>query len=199
MKSFDIEAKLEMVRQELKGTFSRYVNEFCGPRGLQKSNLTRTELKGLRSLRKRMKEGELVIMPTDKTGQFAIMSRDTYLTCGQKHTNGDPKVGWEDLKGAQSELNGHTSMMVKIFGIGKAWNHTSRVRETMLGESLATCPLSLLYKDHKGWSKEMRTCPPTRPVAGGHIGMNLHLSEVVSDIVEPLVGKIQGGQRKYKH
>ena len=37
------------------------------------------------------------------------------------------------------------------------------------------------------------TLPPTRHVAGGHRGMNLHLSEVVSDILEPLVGTIEEG------
>ena len=85
-------------------------------------------------------------------------------------------------------------MMIKIFGIGKSWNHTSRVRESLLGDALATCPLSLLYKDRKGWTSDMGTCPPTRAVAGGHLGMNLHLSEVVSDLVEPLVDKYVGGR-----
>ena len=85
-------------------------------------------------------------------------------------------------------------MLIKIFSIGEAWKHTSRVRETMLGESTATCPLSLLYKDHKGWTMNKGTCPPTRPVAGGHLGMNIHLSEVISDLVEPLVDKYVGGR-----
>ena len=84
--------------------------------------------------------------------------------------------------------------MIKIFSFGKAWDHTHRLRESMLGEAMATCPLSLLYKDHKGWSNEMGTLPPTRPVVGGHMGMNLHLSEVVSDLVEPLVDKYLNGR-----
>ena len=35
--------------------------------------------------------------------------------------------------------------------------------------------------------------PPTRHVAGGHVGMNLYLSEIVSDIVEPLAEGVVGG------
>ena len=194
MREFEVEAKLEMFRQETRGTMTMYMREACGPRGLQKSNLTRGEIKGLRSLRKRIKEGELVVMPTDKTGLFAIMTRETYTECGMKHTRGDTEVDWGDIKTSQNEINGHTSMLIKIFSIGEDWKHTSRIRESMLGESMATCPLTLLYKDHKGWTSEMRTCPPTRPVAGGHLGMNLHLSEVVSDLVEPLVDKYEGGR-----
>ena len=195
MRGFETEAKLEMMRQELRGVFSKYTNEKCGSGGLQKSNLSRGEIKGLKSLKKRVKEGELTILPTDKTGLFAVMSRETYQECGLKHTVKDREIGWEDLKQAQSEINGHTSMVIKIFDIGRAWEHTSRIRETMLGETLATCPLSLLYKDHKGWTKDLGTVPPTRPVAGGHLGMNLHLSEVISDLVEPLVDKHKGGRK----
>ena len=194
MRGFEEEAKLEMLRQRLRGVFGQYVREKCGPRGLQKSNLTREEILGLKSLKKRFKEGEIVILPTDKTGLFTVMSRETYLECGKSHTKGDEHIGWEDLKLAQSEINGHTSMIIKIFSIGRSWEHTHRVRESMLGDSMATCPLSLLYKDHKGWSSNMSTCPPTRPVAGGHMGMNLHLSEVISDLVEPLVDMYVGGR-----
>ena len=194
MRGFDEEAKLEVLRQETRGVVGQYMRENCGPNGVQKTNLTRGEVRGLRSLRKRIKEGELVVLPTDKTGLFAVMSRSTYTECGMKHVKGYTEVGWDDLKVAQSELNGHTSMMIKIFGIGEAWNHTSRVRETMLGESMTTCPLTLQYKDHKGWTREMGTIPPTRPVVGGPLGMNLYLSEIVSDLVEPLVDRYKGGK-----
>ena len=103
-------------------------------------------------------------------------------------------MDWEDLKLAQGELNGHTSMMIKIFSKGEVWEHTHRIRESMLGEAMATCRLSLLYKDHEGWASHMGTCPPTRPVISGNMGMNIHLSEVVSDLIEPLVDKFMGGR-----
>ena len=63
-----------------------------------------------------------------------------------------------------------------------------------MGEGLSTCPLSLLFKDHKGWSPTSGTGPPTRPVVGGHLGINLHISEIVSDIVDPVVTTYVGGR-----
>ena len=77
MRSFDEEAKLEMMRQDLRGVYGQYMREKCGPRGLQNSNLTMREIKGLKSLKKRVKEGEIVILPTDKTGLSTVMSRET--------------------------------------------------------------------------------------------------------------------------
>ena len=63
----------------------------------------------------------------------------------------------------------------------------------MLGEGLSVCPLSLLYKDHKRWNCDKGGNPQTRPVAGGHLGMNLHISVIISEIVEPLVYTFDGG------
>ena len=85
-------------------------------------------------------------------------------------------------------------MLVKFFKMGAYWDHGSRIRETTMGEGLSTCPLSLLFKDHKGWSAESGTVPPTRPVVGGHLGINLHISEIVSDILDPLVSTYIGGR-----
>ena len=140
-----------------------------------------------------MKDGEIVVIPSDKTGNLCVMTRCTYEKAGMKHVKNDLEVGMEELKMAQSEINGHVAMCIKMFKIGKGWGHTDRVRETMLGEGVAVCPVSLLFKDHKGWKNGSTSVPPTRHVAGGHRGMNLHLSEVLSDILEPLVGTIQEG------
>ena len=97
------------------------------------------------------------------------------------------------LRTNQRELNGHTCMLKKIFKIGRGWDHESRVRETMLGEALEVCPVHLLYKDHKGWTRDKGGVPPTRHMAGGYRGMNLHISEIISDILEPMVGRVTEG------
>ena len=58
---------------------------------------------------------------------------------------------------------------------------------------MQACPVHLLYKDHKGWTRDKGGVPPTRYVAGGNKGMNLHISEVISDILEPMIGRVTGG------
>ena len=63
----------------------------------------------------------------------------------------------------------------------------------MINNSLSVSPLYLLFKDHKNWSWALGTVPPTRPVAAGNRGQNQHMSEVVSDFVEPVVDSFEGG------
>ena len=193
VKNFDLEARLEMFRTECMGTFKQFMSENCGKYGKQKSNLTKAQLKGLKSLKTRIENAEIVVLPTDKTGNFAIMTCETYLKSGMKHTRGDIEVGWECLEEAQREVNGHVSMLLKIFHMGEYWNHEDRIRETMLSNGMTVCPISLLYKDHKGWTNKDNSIPPTRHVAGGHVGLNLYLSEVVSEISEPMVGTLKDG------
>ena len=192
--SFDTEAKIETLRTEVMAEFRKFRDEKCGKGGKLPSNLTKNQQKGLKSLLKRVKDGEIVIVPTDKTGRFTVMSRRAYEEAGMVHVKGDTKVDWGDLKEAQTRLNGHVAMMIKTFRIGKAWEHDDRIRETMMNKGMTVCPLSLLFKDHKGWSRTSGKPPPTRQVAGGHMGMNLHLSEIISDILEPIVENIPGGE-----
>ena len=167
VKNFEIEAKLEMLRIELMGEFRQFVSEKCGKNGRQPSNLTKAQLNGLKTLKARIENAELVVIPTDKTGNFAVLTRETYEMAGLKHTRGDEEVGWCELDKAQKEVNRNVAMILKIFRVGKYWDHVDRIRETMLGEGMTVCPVSLLYKDHKGWSNGQESIPPTRHVAGG--------------------------------
>ena len=107
------------------------------------------------------------------------MSCDSYKRAGLKHTLSDKVMTWDDIWESQKELNGHVCMLVKVFKIGSAWDHGPRIRETIMGENVSIRPMSLLFKDHKGWSPSSGTAPPTRPVVGGHLGIHMHISELV--------------------
>ena len=48
-------------------------------------NLTPGERRGLKSLKKRVNEGEIIVCQTDKSGRFCVLTRDQYLEAGQAH------------------------------------------------------------------------------------------------------------------
>ena len=152
--------------------------------------MSQPEQAGLKSIQKRVANNEVVILPTDKSGRFAIMSMETYIEAGRAHIKDDIEVGVEEKKENQKLLNGAVSMLLKIFRVGKDCKHESRWRESMLSSSLESCPLWLLYKDHKNWTSSKGGAPPTRPVMGGNTGMNTHLSEILSWLLEPLANSM---------
>ena len=74
---------------ESLAVFKNFMEQNCKKNGSQKSNLSRSQLKGLASLKTRIKNAEIVVVPTDKTGNFTIMSRSSYLEAGLEHVRGD--------------------------------------------------------------------------------------------------------------
>ena len=85
--------------------------------------------------------GEIVILPTDKSGRFAMMSMQTYIAAGMVHVKDDQEVGVAEMQANQSKINGAVSMLLKIFRIGTDCKHESRWRESTLNKSLESCPL----------------------------------------------------------
>ena len=83
-------------------------------------------------------------------------------------------------------------MIIKFCRVGKSWGHEDRARKTMINHSLILCPMYLTYKDHKGRKEDDNSPPPARPIAGGNTGMNLHLSEALSEMIEPLADISEG-------
>ena len=116
------EAGLEVLRQEWREAYRGFIREKCNNKREQESNLTKEEREGLASLRKRIKEGDVIIVPTDKSGRFSIMDLETYTQAGLKHANKDEVITIDQIRENQHELNGHVSMILKIFRVGGTWD-----------------------------------------------------------------------------
>ena len=87
------------------------------------ASLTKDEIEGLKTIRLRLVNGELVVLPTDKSGRFALMTMATYIKAGEIHIKEDKEMTVNDLKKNQKHLNGHVSMIMKVFGAGASWEH----------------------------------------------------------------------------
>ena len=48
-----------------------------------KDNLSMGEKRGLKSLRKRVADGEIVVCQTDKSGMFCVLPREQYMEAGE--------------------------------------------------------------------------------------------------------------------
>ena len=89
--------------------------------------MTRSELAGLKSLKKRVQNNELVITETDKSRRFCVMKYDQYFNAGHKHTKNDMIVTDEQVKSLQKVVNEHTVWLRKIFKMGASWGQEERL------------------------------------------------------------------------
>ena len=147
----------------------------------------------MKSLKSRVQSGELVLTETDKSKRFCLLTKSQYESLGAKHIMKDEEITPIQLSKLQRVVNMHSEWLAMIFNVGENWNQNDRVSSSMQDWSESVAPLYLLIKDHKGWSEETGTPPPSRPVCSGNRGFNKHLSELVSLILEPLSHAMEGG------
>ena len=65
------------------------------------SNLSKSEVAGMLSLQERVKRKEIIITETDKSGKFAVLNYDQYLSSGLKHTKNDCEIDWNEVNGSR--------------------------------------------------------------------------------------------------
>ena len=156
-------------------------------------NLSVEEVKALKSLKDKVKEGEIVVCPTDKSSRFAVLTKQQYLESGKTHTNKDKEVGWKEVRYMQTQINGHVWWISHILGYGNKID-PSRMLRNLQNHSLEVPEMNLLVKDHKTWCQESNSPVPSRPVVSGNKGVNTHLSEILSEFLEPLILELGGGE-----
>ena len=156
-------------------------------------NLSKTEREGMISLKKRIKDNDIMIIPTDKSGRFSVMTHKQYLDAGRVHTDKDIPIGWDDVRYLKNQTNSHMWWLTKIWSYSK---HTDpeRMLNNLTVSGLDLPEMSLLTKDHKSWSWDSNKPVPTRPVMSGNCCINTHLSELISEVVEPLVLEYDGAE-----
>ena len=82
------------------------------------SNLSKNELQGLNSLRKKVSNGSLVVATTDKSKRFALLTRDQYLASGKAHTEKDIEISQSQVKRIQNCVNDHSKWLAEITNCG---------------------------------------------------------------------------------
>ena len=90
-------------------------------------DLTEDEKDGLRSLQKRMKEQEIIIMNTEKSGKLCIISREVYMKIGEEHTKKDKEIDRREIIEKEKQLIDHVFFWAKMWGSGEAHKQRDRI------------------------------------------------------------------------
>ena len=179
----DEESKLEVRKRIQKETFEKFRRENTNKRGEQKSNLTPEEKVGLKSLQKRIKSEEIIVLKTDKSGRFIVTTPEKYVEMGREHTKKDTEIEWNKVKEMERRVQQHTGAWEQIWRSGEDHNHQDRIIRSRATRSGHQANLTLLYKDHKTGDK-------TRPVASGNESYNQGLSNAISEVMESVARAI---------
>ena len=157
------------------------------------SNLTASERKGLKSLKSRIESGEISIAQTDKSSRLAIMTRKQFLEAGLVHTRKGKEISWKEVRYFQNQTNENVWWFSEIMGFSEK-KDKNRMKENLIDHGLEVPQMKILVKDHKEWQPDSGKEIPTRPVVDGGGGYNTHLSELLSQILEPIALEMTGAE-----
>ena len=136
------------------------------------------ELDGLHSVKKRVREKEILIFHTDKSKKFAVETPGSYIESMQPHLDNKTEIDRKFVSKTVTKLNDVNKSLVKILGIGASSGQTKRAVNNVLTFPETELPvLNGLTKDHKSGNTK-------RPVVNGNLGPISASSDLASDILE---------------
>ena len=176
------EIVIASMKQEIDAVTREFIAEKCDSRGNQHDQGHDKETRDrLISLASRVKNGEILVQQTDKSGKLAITTKEEYVASLQPHVISDKVITLEEKNETEKILNGHSIQLTRILRMGESHRHEPRVRQAVTNKFCHVPVLSGLLKDHK--EVPPGAAPPVRPVAGADEANNAQLSQMLAGIV----------------
>ena len=141
--------------------------------------------RGITSLSERS-NGELVVFQTDKSGRLSVDSGPNFRDKMQPHIDCGSEVDFEFVEDTEGDLNARAVSWARIIGLGTRWHQEDRVKQAMISTSSSAPFLYGVPKDHKV-SDDPNEEPPLRPVCGANCGPGMRLSNLLSEVINPMV------------
>ena len=82
-----------------------WMDSHCDSKGNQLINNNSAAMRAaIKKLKSRIDSGNMIVVPTDKSGKFAAMSLQTYIDMGEVHTRADKTITESELAELQKNL-----------------------------------------------------------------------------------------------
>ena len=105
------EIHLKILKEEMMDEVKEYIANKCDNKGnIKKTNLTKTEERGLKECLKQNKNEEHVYYMTDKSRTMSVDTPENYIKAMEKHISGDRHITDDELKEIEKKMNGHAIM-----------------------------------------------------------------------------------------
>lgn len=144
-------------------------------------NLTLPQMNGLKKIRKRIADNEIVVYTSDKSGKFTVDTKENYIRAMSPHTADMVPMTEGGVKKIESESNALAKIWVEMVGLGAGTGKSERINGNVSNKMTTAAPLYGLRKDHKVVEEGREH--PMRPVCGAVAGPNSVISDLVADFI----------------
>ena len=174
---------MEISLQNLKENLIHTVKQYSQLHKRNKdSNLEKEERDGLKAIIKRVKDEEIVVFETDKSGRFSVDTRNNYNESAMPHVERDQIIDVKEHDDIEKKINAHSVMWVRMLCAGEGTGQEERIRNNMVSHCNPIAPLYTLRKDHKS-NIDPVAGPPSRPVCNTKGALAEKMAFLISKIV----------------
>ena len=98
-------------------------------------NLTEKQKRGIKSLKRKQKEGEIVIFQTDKSGKLAADTPDNYTEAARPHIEKDMIVTQKEYEDVEKLINACSLFWMRMLRVGEEIRDQKRYKRSMKTEN----------------------------------------------------------------
>ena len=184
MENKEEEIRLQSLKIELTGIIEQYAKE----KETEMENLSAEQKRGLKSLRKKQKDEQIVIFQTDKSGKMSIDTPENYIEAARPHIEKDTIITEKEYEDIEKLVNAHSAFWVNMLKVGEKSGDTERYKSSMKTENSKASTLYMYRKDHKP-HEDREKGPPVRPLCDVSDSYGHKLSYFVSNILKEVTDK----------
>ena len=187
------EIKRNNLKEELRKVVIEYRKKHCDKFGnVIENNLTKTQLKEIKSLKSRLKNEGLACGETDKTGKLTLDTLENISKKMNKHISDDKVIDEKGVKRLENKLNRHMEFWSRILKLGERTKQFRRIKGNVVRKDNQIPVLRGTSKDHKEALDKM-IGPDFRPIMGAMVGPNVGISDIGSLIVRKIAENADKG------
>ena len=188
-RSNEVEAGLQAFSAEMIEIARKYIRQNVDKAGnVKESNMTEKQVAGLKDIETLMKDKNLIMTKTDKSGRQCVLTEDEYIQMGEQHVERDEEKTRKDVEKNEDILNCHAQQFCRLLGVCDGENCARRLKSAIINQNTLPPSLYFTVKDHKPLVPGAPL--PARPVCGavrahnGQLGfMLVKVLDAVSDIL----------------
>ena len=191
--SLSQETAMSSMKEKMLQKVKEYVRTKCDERGFPQSNLSKEERSGMKEIKNKIDQKELVCFKTDKSGKLTVDTAENYTKAIKVHTENDTKINMSQVEQIETEMNRQLKQFNKMFQVGAAHpRDKDRINIASTSTNVPPPPLYGLRKDHKVIPPGQESAgPPVRPVCAAKSAPNSRMSYFLCKMLNELCESVE--------
>ena len=170
-----------------------YKSVKCNSQGwVKKRNISRSEADGLKEIKEKVKNKEMVVFSTDKSSKLTADTVSNYNKALEKHVENDIKIDQKKVRKIENDMNNHMRQFNRMFRVGATWGHEDRIAGATTSTNVPPPGKYGLRKDHKTVQPgQEKFGPDVRPVCGADEAPNSRFSHFISKMINHYADSVE--------